>query len=153
MTLPRSRGYGACILELTTRRHRGQLCLDSRAKASTFRMSFCGAPLLVCDTAEVVLSFSTKSSTEFDSTSLHTWYHIQHIRTGVPHIVRSTHACPRTVSAMRAYCTAVLRIEYCCFHLNFGTLDPDIVHQNRKRSLLSQVNGSRRACSRNRTKC
>ena len=36
MTPRRSSGCGACIPELTTRRHRGQLlCLGSRAKAST----------------------------------------------------------------------------------------------------------------------
>ena len=28
--------------------------------------------------------------------------------------------------------------EYCCFHLNCGTVHPDIVHRNKKRELLSQ---------------
>ena len=38
MTRRRSSGCGACIPELTTRRHRGRLlCLGSRAKASTLR--------------------------------------------------------------------------------------------------------------------
>ena len=38
MTPRRSSGCGACIPELTTRRHRGWLlCLGSRAKASTFQ--------------------------------------------------------------------------------------------------------------------
>ena len=78
MTPRRSSGCGACIPELTTRRHRGRLlCLGSRAKASTlqgghrcfaggsaFHTYFGRAPLLVGDTAEVV-SPSATSSTEF----------------------------------------------------------------------------------------
>ena len=73
MTPRRSSGCGACIPELTTRRHRGPLlCLGSRAKASTlgreaytfhrrfrFPYVFSWAPLLVGDTAEVVSSSAT----------------------------------------------------------------------------------------------
>ena len=32
-----------------------------------------------------------------------------------------------------------VRVGYCTFHLNHGTVDPDIVHLNRTRSLLSQL--------------
>ena len=64
---------------------RRRLCLDSRAKIytlqgrherfvgeSTFHTYFGGAPLLVGETAEVVLPSAT--STEFDSIKLHTIY-------------------------------------------------------------------------------
>ena len=80
MTPRRSSGCGACIPELTTRRHRGPLlCLGTRARASTLEGGhrrftggsafdvFSWAPLLVGDTAEVVSSSAT-SRTEFDST-------------------------------------------------------------------------------------
>ena len=80
----RSSGCGACIPELTTRRHRGRLLclLGSRAKASetyTFRWRsrmpcvFSWPPLLVGNTVEVVSSSAT-SSTEFASTSLYNIY-------------------------------------------------------------------------------
>ena len=86
MTPQRSNGCGACIPELATRRHRGRLlCLGSRAKASTLRgrhrrfagysvfhtrYVFSWAPLLVGNTAEVVSSFTTTSSSlqKFNST-------------------------------------------------------------------------------------
>ena len=83
ITPRRSSGCGACIPELTTRRHRGPLlCLGSRAKASTLEgrhrrftggsafhtwYVFSWARLFVGDTAEVVSSSAT-SRTEFDST-------------------------------------------------------------------------------------
>ena len=84
MMVPRrSSGCGACIPELTTRRHRGRLLgLGSRVEASTLRgrhimfrrrfripYVFSWAPLFVGDTAEVLVSsFATTSSIEFDST-------------------------------------------------------------------------------------
>ena len=84
---PRSSGCGACIHELTTRRHRGRLCSASRAKAftlqgrhirfvgdSAFHTTFRGAPLLFGVTEEVVSS--PAPSAEFDSIQLHTIYTI-----------------------------------------------------------------------------
>ena len=78
----RSSGCGPCIPELTARRQHGRLlCLGSRAKASTLggrRTHFAGgfripydfwwAPLLLDSTAEVVSSFATCCSTEFNFT-------------------------------------------------------------------------------------
>ena len=84
MTPRRSSGYGACIPELTTRRHRGRSqapwtvvmlrqpnqSMHTSWEAETFRRRFriphvfSWAPLLVGDTAES----SSTSSTEFDST-------------------------------------------------------------------------------------
>ena len=78
MTPRRLSGCGACIPELTTRRHRGTLlCLGSRAKASTlegrhrrfhrrfrFPYVFSWAPLLVGDTAEAVSSSATSRTVE-----------------------------------------------------------------------------------------
>ena len=81
MTPGRSSGCGACITELTTRRHRGPLlCLGSRAKASTlegrqrrftggsaFHMSFCGLLSLLA-TQQKLYHPSATNRTEFDST-------------------------------------------------------------------------------------
>ena len=96
MTPRRSRGCGACIPELTTRRHRGRSqapwtivmlvrkpsqSIHTSRETYTFRRRsrmpcvFSCSPLLVGDTVEVVSSSAT-SSTEFASTSLHTWYNI-----------------------------------------------------------------------------
>ena len=36
------------------------------------------------------------------------------------------------------YSSSLYLFEYCCFQLNSGTVHPDIVHRNKKRSLLSQ---------------
>ena len=83
MARRRSSGCGACIPELTTRRHSGRLLCSVRQpnqsihtsrEAYTFRRRFripyvfSWAPLLVGNTAEVVSSFATTGSTEFDST-------------------------------------------------------------------------------------
>ena len=70
MTPLRSNGCDAYIPDLSKRRHPGRLCLGSRAKASilqgrhrrfvgdsAFLTSFCGAPLLVGDTAEEVVLY------------------------------------------------------------------------------------------------
>ena len=95
MTPRRSSGCGACIPELTTRRHRGRSqapwtivmlvrkpsqSIHTPRETYTFRrrsrMScvFSWPPLLVGDTVEVVSSSATSSSTEFASTSLYSIY-------------------------------------------------------------------------------
>ena len=94
MTPRRSSGCGACIPELTTRRHRGRSqapwtivmlvrkpsqSIHTSGETYTFRRRyrmpcvFSWPPLLVGDTVEVVSSSAT-SSTEFSSTSLYNIY-------------------------------------------------------------------------------
>ena len=139
MTPRRSSGCGACIPELTTRRHRGPLlCLGSRAKASTlewrhrrftggsaFHMSFSGLLSL--------LEAQQK------------WYHHlqQVVQSLNPHNYRqywctqqtacSTHTHTRTVTELFTYevllHSSLYLFQYCCFHLNSGTVHPDIVHR------------------------
>ena len=108
MTPRRSSGCGACIPELTPRRHRGQLlCLGSRAQASTlqgrhrsfaggstFRMSFCGLLSLLATQQK--------------------WYHhlqqVVHTYTyaDVPSELYVAHTLTRTVTELFTYyCTAV----------------------------------------------
>ena len=108
MTPLRSSGCGACIPELTTRRHRGRsqapwtiVMLVRKPSQSihtlwetyTFRRRsrmpcvFSWPPLLVGDTVEVVSSSATSSSTEFASTSLNSIY----IRSCPQQTVCSTH--------------------------------------------------------------
>ena len=110
MTPRRSSGCGACIPELTTRRHRGRLqapwtivmlvrkpspsqSIHTSTETYTFRRRshmpcvFSWPPLLVGDTVEVVSSSATSSSTEFASTSLYGIY----IRPCPQQTVCSTH--------------------------------------------------------------
>ena len=91
MTPRRSSGCGACIPELTTRRHRGRSqapwtivmlvrkpsqSIHTSRETYTFRRRsrmpcvFSWPPLLVGDTVEVVSSSATSSSTEFALTSM-----------------------------------------------------------------------------------
>ena len=95
MTPRRSSGCGACVPELTTRRHRGRSqapwtivmlvrkpsqSIHTSRETYTFRRRsrmpcvFSWPPLLVGDTVEVVSSSATSSSTEFASTSLYIIY-------------------------------------------------------------------------------
>ena len=111
MTPRRSSGCGACIPELTTRRHRGRpqapwtivmlvrkpsQSIHTSRETYTFRRRsrmpcvFSWAPLLVSDTVEVVSSSATRS-TEFASTSLYNIYarvpsklYVAHTHTPVP---------------------------------------------------------------------
>ena len=100
MTPRRSSGCGACIPELTTRRHRGLMLvrkpsqsIHTSRETYTFRLRsrmpcvFSWPPLLVGDTVEVVSSSATSSSTEFASTSLYSIY----IRSCPQQTVYSTH--------------------------------------------------------------
>ena len=111
MTPRRSSGCGACIPELTIRRHRGRSqapwtivmlvrkpsqSIQTSRETYTFRRwsrmpcVFSWPPLLVGNTVEVVSSSST-SSTEFASTSLYNIYarfpsklYVAHTHTPVP---------------------------------------------------------------------
>ena len=108
MTPRRSSGCGACIPELTTRRHRGRSqapwtivmlvrkpsqSIHTSRETYTFRRRsrmpcvFSWPPLLVGDTVEVVPSSATSSSTEFASIPLHSIY----IRSCPQQTVCSTH--------------------------------------------------------------
>ena len=147
MTPRRSSGCGACIPELTTRRHRGPLLyLGSRAKASTlrgrhrrftggsaFHMYFCGLLSLLATQQK--------------------WYHhLQQVvqslipqttdNIGVPSKLHVAHTHTLTVTELFTYevllYISLYLFEYYCFHLNSGTVHPDIVHRNRRRVLLSQ---------------
>ena len=95
MTPRRSSGCGACIPELTTRRHRGRsqapwtiVMLVGKSSQSihtsretyTFRRRsrmpcvFSWPPLLIDDTVEVESSSATSNRSEFASTSLYSMY-------------------------------------------------------------------------------
>ena len=105
MTPRRSSGCGACIPELTTRRHRGRLLyLGSRAKASTLEgrhRRFAGGSASHMSFRGLLSLFATH----------HKWYHhlqqvlqsliphtyIQHIRWCTQQTVRSTPTHTRTV--------------------------------------------------------
>ena len=108
MTPRRSSGCGACIPELTTRRHRGRSkapwtivmlvrkpsqSIHTSRETYTFRRRSCmpcvfpWPPLLVGDTVEMVSSSATSSSTGFASTSLYSIY----IRSCSQQTVCSTH--------------------------------------------------------------
>ena len=130
------------------RRHRGPLlCLGSRAKASTlegrhrhftggaaFHYVFSWALLLVGDTAEVVSSSAT-SRTELIPHNYRQYWCTQQTAC-------STHTHTRTVTELFTYevllYSSLYLFEYCCFHLNFSTVHPDIVHRSRKRAPLTQ---------------
>ena len=82
------------------------------------------------------------------------WYHhlqqvvqslIPHKTTdniGVPSKLHVARTHTRTVTELFTYevllYSNLYMFEYCCFHLNSGTVHPDIVHRNRKRALLTQ---------------
>ena len=129
VTPRRSSGCGACIPELTTRRHRGRSqapwtivmqlvrkpsqSIHTSTETYTFRRRsrmpcvFSWPPLLVGDTVEVVSSSATSSSTEFASTSLYSIY----IRSCPQQTVCSTHTHTSTkLNCLQYYyysCTAV----------------------------------------------
>ena len=130
------------------RRHRGPLlCLGSRAKASTLQgrhRRFTGASAFHMYFRGLLSSLATQQK----------WYHhLQQVvqsLIGVPSKLHVAHTHTRTVTELFTYevllYSSLYLFEY-CFYLNFGTMHPDIVHRNRKRSLLSSiVNSSRRAC-------
>ena len=156
MTPRRSSGCGACIPELTTRRHRGRsqapwtlLCLGSRAKASTLEgrhRRFTGGSAFHISFRGLISLLATQQK----------WYHhlqqvVQscfHITTdniGVPSKLHVAHTHTRTVTELFTYevllYSSLYLFEYCCFHLNSGTVHPDIVHRNRKRAPLTQSTG------------
>ena len=148
MTSRRSSGCGACIPELTTRRHRGPwLCLGSRAKASTLEgrhRHFTGGSAFHI----LFRGFFSLLATQ------QKWYHhlqqvihslIPHKTTdniGVPSKLHVAHTHTRTVTELFTYevllYSSLYLFENCCFHVNSGTVHPDIVHRNRKRALLTQ---------------
>ena len=152
VTPRRSSEYGACIPELTTRRHRRRLlCLGSRAKASTlqerhrrfagvsaFHMSFRG-----------LLSLLAKQQKWYHNLqqvlqSLIPHNYIQYIRWCTQQTVCSTHTHSYCVTELFTYEVLLLLyrslylFEYYCFRPKSGTVHPDIVPRNRKHSLLSQ---------------
>ena len=101
---------------------------------------FSWTPLLVGDTAEVVSSATSR--TEFDSTQLYRQYWCtQQILFFSLKTACSTPP-PRTVTELFTYevllYSSLYLFEYCRFHLNSGTVHPDIVHRDRKRALLTQ---------------
>ena len=147
MTPRRSSGCSACIPELTTRRHRGRLlCLGSRAKASTLegrhRRSIGGSAFY--------MSFRGLLSLLATQQKWH--HHLQHVvQSLIPHNCRQ-YRCTQQLHGAQTYTRTVTELftyevllysslylfEYCSFHLNSGTVHPDIVHRNRKRALLTQ---------------
>ena len=60
----------------------------------------------------------------------------------IPSNLHVAHTHTRTVTELFTYevllYSSLYWFEYCCFHLNSGTVHPDIVHRNRKRALLTQ---------------
>ena len=138
MTPRRSSGRGACIPELTTRRHRGPLlCLGSRAKASTLQgrhRRFTGGSAFHMSFRGLLSLWATQQK----------WYH--HLATddiGVPSKLHVEHTHTRTVTELVTYevllYSSLYLFEYCClFHPNSGTVHPDIVHRKRKRAPLTQ---------------
>ena len=156
MMTPRwSSGCGACIHELTTRRHRGRsqapwrplLCLGSRAKASTLEgrhRRFTGGSAFHLSFRGFLSLLATQQK----------WYHHlqQVVRSLIPHNYRqcwctqqtvcSTHTHTRTVTELFSHevllYSSLYLFEYCCFHLSSGTVHSGIVHRNRKRALLTQ---------------
>ena len=141
------------------RRHRGPLlCLGSRAKASTLEgrhRRFTGGSAFHVTFRGLHSLLATQQK----------WYHHlqQVVQSLFPHnyiqyrctqqTACSTHTHTPVLYVTELFTYEVLQyislylFEYCCFHLNSGTMHPDIVHRNRKRSLLSStVNSSRRVC-------
>ena len=133
----RSSGCGACIPELTIRRHRGQLLrLDSRAKPSTLRGShrrFGGGSVFHTSFRGLLLSlFATQQKWRHhlqqvvQSLIPHNYYvhQVQYIRWCTQQTVCSTHTHTRTVTERFVYIQLYSNLylfEYCCFHLNSGT--------------------------------
>ena len=130
--------------------------IHSSREVQTFRRRFripyvfSWAPLLVGNTAEVVSSFATTNSTIVYFRINNYYIHqVQHIRWCTQQTVCSTHTHIRTVTydlfvyILLLYSSLYL-FEYCCFYLNSGTVHPDIVHRNRKCSLLSSTNNGLR---------
>ena len=108
---------------------------------------FSWAPLLISNTADRsgIIICNNKSSTESDSTFITITYTRYNIYAGVPSklYVANTHTHTRTVTELFVYIllySSLYLFEYSCFHLNSGTVHPDIVHRNRKRSLLFVIN-------------
>ena len=122
MTPRRPSGCGACIPELTTRRHRGRLlCLGSRAKASTLQgwhRCFTGGSAFHMYFRGLLSLLATQQK----------WYHHlqQVVQSSIPHnyrqywciqqtvdYVEHTHTHTRTVTDLFTYevlyCTAVCR--------------------------------------------
>ena len=150
MTPRRSSGCGACILELTTHRHRGPLlCLGRRAKASTLE----GRHRRLTGGSAIHMSF--RGLLSLLATQQKWYHHLQQVvqsliphnyrrKTiiGVPSILHVAHIHTLTVTELFTYevllCSSLYLFEYCCFHLNSGTVHPDIVHRNRKCALLTQ---------------
>ena len=135
------------------RRHRGPLlCLGSRAKASTLQgkhRRFTGGSAFHMYFRGLLSLLATQQK----------WYHHlqQVVQSLIPHNYRqyrctqqtvcSTHTHPELFTYEVLLYRSLYLFEYCCFHLNSGTMHPDIVHRNRKRSLLSStVNSSRIVC-------
>ena len=160
----RSSGCGACIPELTTRRHRGRLlCLGSRAKASTlwgrhirfaggsvFHTPFCGLLSLLATQQKLY----NHSQQEVQGLIPHNYYihQIQHIRRCTQQTVCSTntHTHPYCDWNVCLHTTTVQQSVLCLSTVVFIWILGqyiDIVHRSRKRLLLSlTVNGSRRVC-------
>ena len=133
MTLRRSSGCGACIPELTTRRHRRRLlCLGSRAKPSTLQgrhRRFTGGSEVHVSFRELLSLLATQQK----------WYHHlqQVVQSLIPHNYRQhwstqqtacrTHTHTRTVTELFTYevllYSRLYLFEY-CFHLNSGTVHP-----------------------------
>ena len=141
----RSSGCGACIPELTTRRHRGRLlCLGSRAKASTLRgrhRRFAGDSIFHTSFRGLLSLLATQQKwyhhlqQVVQSLIPHNYYirQVQNIRWCTQQTVCSTHTYThtRTVAELFVYIlphSSLYLFEYCCFHLNSGTVHPDIVH-------------------------
>ena len=146
ITPRRSSGCGACILELTTRRLRGPLlCLGSRAKSSTLEgrhRSYTG---------DSAFHMSFRGLLSLLATQQKGYHHPQQVvQSLIPHNYRQYWCTEQTGCSTHThtYCNCIFTyevllysslylFEYCCFHLNSGTVNPDIVHRNRKCALLT----------------
>ena len=127
------------------RRHRRPLlCLGSRAEASTLEgrhRRFTGGSAFHISFRGLLSLLATQQK----------WYHHlqQVVQSLIPHNYRqywftqqtacSTHTHTHTVTELFTYevvlYSSLYLFEYCCSHLNYGTVHPDIVHRNRKRAL------------------
>ena len=151
MTPRRSSGCGACIPELTTRRHRGRLLcfvrqpsqsIHTSRETRTFRRRF------------RIPHISFRGLLSLLATQQIWYHHLQLVQSLIPHDYRQYRCTRQTVCSTHIhtpvlYVTELFTYEVllysslyllkcCCFDLNCGTVHPNIVHRNRKRALLSQ---------------
>ena len=109
------------------------ICLGSRAKASTLRgrhTRFAGGSVFHTYFHGLLSLLAIQQK----------WYH--HLQQQVVqvwfHIITITYTRYNIYAGVPSKLSSLYLFEYCCFHPNSGRAHPDIVHRNRKRSLLSQ---------------